>query len=115
MKEPFLGFNFIVRFNDWSLEREELDGSFLAPTQKPTSHDASDDLVFDANAPMDFDDDGGIGADFVGADDFFDNDDANNGDVVFNDKRDEFKDGGILSKGKLHNGIISRFNSKQVH
>ena len=79
MKEPFLSFNFIVRFNDWSLEREELDGSFLAPTQKPTSHDASDDLVFDANAPMDFDDDGGIGADFVGADDFFDNDDANNG------------------------------------
>jgi hypothetical protein len=87
---------FSIRFNDWSLEREELDGSFLAPTQKPTAHD-DNELVFDAKAPADFDSDG-IGADFVGADDFCDNDDGN--DVIFDDRREEFR-GGIVRKGRL--------------
>ena len=90
------------RFSDWSLEREELDGSFLAPTQKPKPNDDlnENELVFDVNAAADYDDDdGGIGADFVGADDFCDNDDGGNRDVVFDDKREEFR-GGMIGKGK---------------
>jgi hypothetical protein len=57
----------VLRFLHWSLEQEEMDGSFLAPTQKPNIEELGRDeeLVFDANAAVDFDDDGGIGGGFL--------------------------------------------------
>jgi hypothetical protein len=46
------------------LEQEEMDASFLAPTQKPNmaANGHNEELVFDANAADDFD--GGIGGGF---------------------------------------------------
>ena len=75
-----------------------MDGSFLAPTQKTSLGDdkhEDNEHAFDVNAPLDFDDDG-IGADFVGSDDVFD---GNDGDVFFDDKREEFRGGIIATKG----------------
>ena len=83
------------------MEKEDADSSFLAPTQKTNADPLNDDNehAFDVNAPVDFDDDG-IGADFVGSDDPFDNAEDGNGDVFMDDKREEYRAGVSVIKGK---------------
>ena len=87
---------FLFRFNDWSIEKE--DGTFVGPSNTTKVGDTIGDdgeHAFDVNAALDFDDDGGIGADFVGAEDGFDGD-----DVLFDDRREEFRGAILANKGK---------------
>ena len=85
---------FLYRFNDWSVENE--DGTLVGNTTKVGDIVGEEgEHAFDVNAALDFDDDDGIGADFVGAEDGFDGD-----DVLFDDRREEFRGAILANKGK---------------